>query len=407
MEFDNDGEIDEGESSDDGGYANGIHGSGGSSIISSSTIGEQEFLMTNMTEDIDSMLLVGNVNEVSFDVITHATNNALDLSETNVDDDANSEFTTENVDVAEVENAPNDDTILQNDSPSLISYGHDDINIVGLGKPIGADAMYQTANDDIEIHTLDAGKKEEGNRMTSDVEQFPFIDTRDPDRIRYEVHDINSIKDNDLTHEAQSTKRILVNVSIATDNGSGTDNHAVYTLHVSVPAGPDYQIKTLDSGTGARVKESPPKRFSPVMDTSHACPLEPPPAPPCLCDCDKFCRNFTSRDEDDVRSEEEETETTVDDSFDASATEESSTNFALPSSTTDELVTEEQERPSCLESKDIPTILILEGETRTGFYILGLCLNLSTKITEMRLTKRNFYFIFIRTYQTNPINPTT
>lgn len=368
VEFDNDGKIDEGESSDDG-YVNGINGS--SSV-------EEEFPMTNTTEDIDSMLLVGNVNEVSFNVVTHATNNELHLSETNFGD-ANSKLTTEFFDEvrsspeyddkrihANVEKSDDDDT-LQNDSPSLVSYGHDDINFVGLDKPIGADTIYQNADEQIEIHTLDKAKNERFDvDAANDVEQFPFIDTHNPDRIRYEVHDINSINRNDLAHETQSNKRILVNISIATDNGSGTENHAVYTLHVSVPAGPDFHPKTLDSDTNS--DEGKSRQYAPILDTSHACPMEPPPVPPCLCNCDQFCRNVTGVD-DDVRIVEQPIATTLSDSLDASDTDASTTNDAFVSSTTDETMTEEQGN-SCLESKDIPTILILEGERESLFWLV-------------------------------------
>ncbi len=353
VEFDNDGKIDEGESSD-GGYVNGINGSSG----------DEEFLMTNTTEDIDSMLLAGNVNEMSFDVITHATNNELRLSETNFGD-ATTEFSIESSGseydgkADETFAKSDDDGLLQNDSPSLVSYGHGDINFVGLDKPIGPDTMYQNAEEQIEIHTLDSTKNEKFDTQANDVEQYPFIDTHNPDRIRYEVHDINSINRNDLTHETPSTKRILVNVSIATDNGSGTENHAVYTLHVSVPAGPDYyQPKTLNSGTNS--EEDSSRKYAPILDTSHACPMEPPPVPPCLCNCDQFCRNFTGVGDDDHYKVEQPVETTVSNSFDVSDIDASTTtDDAFSSTTTD--VTMTDQGSSCLESKDIPTILILEG----------------------------------------------
>lgn len=359
VEFDNDGKIDEGESSD-GGYVNGINGS-------SSSGDDEEFLMTNTTEDTDSMFLVGNMNELSFDVVTHATNTELHLSETNFGDE-NLELTTEffvessgseyDGKMDERVEKSNDDGILQNDSPSLISYGHENINFVGLDKPIGADTIYQNAEEEIEIHTLDSAKNERFNSRVNDAEQFPFIDTHNPDRIRYEVHDINSINTNELTHETQTSKRILVNVSIATDNGSGTENHAVYTLHVSVPAGPDFQPKTLNSGTDS-------EKFAPILDTSHACPMEPPPVPPCLCNCGQFCRNVTDAD-DDVQNVEQPITTTLSDSLDVSDTDASTTNDAFLSTTTDETVTEQES--SCLESKDIPTILILEGEMEWPFF---------------------------------------
>lgn len=370
VEFDNDGKIDEGESSD-GGYVNGING--GSS-------GEEEFLMTNTTDGIDSMFLVGNVNEVSFDVVTHATNNKLHISETNFGD-ANLELTTEffvessgseyDGQIYEHFEKSDDDGLVQNDSPSLVSYGHGDISFVGLDKSIGAaDTIYQNADEQIEIHTLDSANNERYDTKANDVEQYPFIDTQNPDRIRYEVHDINSINRDRLTHETQSTKRILVNVSIATDNGSGTENHAVYTLHVSVPAGPDFPPKTLNSGTDSG--EGLSEQYAPILDTSHACPMEPPPVPPCLCNCDQFCRNVTGVDDDDHKVVEQPIATTLSDTLDVSDTDASTTNdvFLSTTTTTDETMTEQGY--SCLESKDIPTILILEGERWGVFFWLVL-----------------------------------
>lgn len=370
VEFDNDGKIDEGESSN-GGNVNGINGSSG----------VEEFLMTNTTEDIDSMFLVGNVNEVSFDVVTHATNNELHLSETNFGD-ANLELTTEffvelsgseyDGKIDENFDKSDDEGTVQNDSPSFISYGHGDINFVGLDQPIGSEAIYENADEEIEIHTLDSAKNERFDSRENDIEQFPFIDTHNPDRIRYEVHDINSIDRNDLMHDAQPSKRILVNVSIATDNGSGTENHAVYTLHVSVPAGPDFQPKTLNVGPDSVKGTS--KQYAPILDTSHACPMEPPPVPPCLCNCDQFCRNFSGVGSDDkVEPPIVSTSSGLLDNSDAY--ESTASDDIFTSTTTEEAITEEGN--SCLESKDIPTILILEGEMK--WLIFGLCLNKSTK----------------------------
>lgn len=55
---------------------------------------------------------------------------------------------------------------------------------------------------------------------------------------RYEMLDAAHNESINARDMQQNMQRILVNVSIGTDSGDGTQNHGIYMLHVSVPAGP-------------------------------------------------------------------------------------------------------------------------------------------------------------------------
>lgn len=57
----------------------------------------------------------------------------------------------------------------------------------------------------------------------------------------------NSIQSLTQSNDPRNMQRILVNVSIATDSGDGTQNHGIYMLHVSVPAGPNLQPAYFDA----------------------------------------------------------------------------------------------------------------------------------------------------------------
>ncbi|XP_037907848.1 teneurin-m isoform X3 [Hermetia illucens] len=86
--------------------------------------------------------------------------------------------------------------------------------------------------------------------------------TKPPDRL------LNTI---DLTPH-HSGKRILVNVSIATDSGSGSNSHALYFFHVSVPDTESDAIKRTENKS----------------EKEHVCPSEaPPPIPQCPCECER------------------------------------------------------------------------------------------------------------------------
>lgn len=68
-----------------------------------------------------------------------------------------------------------------------------------------------------------------------------------PPTIDHNKHNANDkgSSDNNKAGGASLPHRILVNVSIATDSGTGTQNHAIYMLQVSLPAGPD--LRTFDN----------------------------------------------------------------------------------------------------------------------------------------------------------------
>lgn len=104
-------------------------------------------------------------------------------------------------------------------------------------------------------------------------------------------NDSNAQNDNKAQHQQVSSmpQRILVNVSIATDSGSGTQNHAIYMLHVSLPAGPD--LRTFDNYNQSlnplpipiHVPSHPDiPTSSPIPVTTPTMPLSPE-CPPCPC----------------------------------------------------------------------------------------------------------------------------
>lgn len=67
--------------------------------------------------------------------------------------------------------------------------------------------------------------------------EAPMLKQHEPS---YEMLDVTHNSSNKMHNLRAGLQRILVNVSIATDNGDGTPNHGVYTLHVSVPAGSEF-----------------------------------------------------------------------------------------------------------------------------------------------------------------------
>lgn len=125
---------------------------------------------------------------------------------------------------------------LQNDDPNLIAYNEENVEFISL---------------------LDKGN------------QIP----------KYVVHEKNNNKKNET--QQQQLPRILVNVSIATDNGKGTLVHAVYQLHVEVPATADFPIpiptfsSPSPSSTSTPSQPIPP---SPSFSCATEQQISPPPA---------------------------------------------------------------------------------------------------------------------------------
>uniref|UniRef100_A0A182FTN0 Teneurin-2 n=1 Tax=Anopheles albimanus TaxID=7167 RepID=A0A182FTN0_ANOAL len=77
--------------------------------------------------------------------------------------------------------------------------------------------------------------------------------------------------------------RLLVNISIATDHGSGTVQHSVYVLQVSIPTPAEYLPKAAATNTGTPAPVPAPANFE-APPPLH-CPPGPPPAPPCPIRC--------------------------------------------------------------------------------------------------------------------------
>ncbi|XP_055317051.1 teneurin-m isoform X2 [Sitodiplosis mosellana] len=76
-------------------------------------------------------------------------------------------------------------------------------------------------------------------------------------------HDLIRAKD----VAAQNMQRILVNVSIGTDSGDGTQNHGIYMLHVSVPAGPNLKPAYFDGDPPPQTAVHEPPIF--IKPTPH------------------------------------------------------------------------------------------------------------------------------------------
>ncbi|XP_050092501.1 teneurin-m isoform X3 [Anopheles aquasalis] len=79
--------------------------------------------------------------------------------------------------------------------------------------------------------------------------------------------------------------RLLVNISIATDQGSGTVQHSVYVLQVSIPTPAEYLPKPAAAPPPPEPQPVPaPANFEAPPPPLH-CPPGPPPAPPCPIRC--------------------------------------------------------------------------------------------------------------------------
>ncbi|XP_058053844.1 teneurin-m [Anopheles bellator] len=76
----------------------------------------------------------------------------------------------------------------------------------------------------------------------------------------------------DESSEGQVRPRLLVNISIATDHGSGTVPHSVYFLQVSIPTPPEHmpQAPAPEPANFEQQQQQQPQ----------GCPPEPPPVPP-------------------------------------------------------------------------------------------------------------------------------
>ncbi|XP_058829663.1 uncharacterized protein LOC131688977 [Topomyia yanbarensis] len=177
---------------------------------------------------------------------------------------------------------------LPNDDP-LALYEHlngaemddvVDVELISLEDgPISGEEMRKTRNklyyknvqekqgqesERVEIHTLPSPVE---NR--SQIVPVPISPPQVP---IYLVHE--AVGSNDEQKEGPVLPRLLVNISIATDNGTGTVQHSVYVLQVSIPTPSEY------------IPRPNPSEFDrETVDSNHSCPPEPPPAPPCPIKC--------------------------------------------------------------------------------------------------------------------------
>uniref|UniRef100_A0A182W1Z4 Teneurin-1-4-like galactose-binding domain-containing protein n=1 Tax=Anopheles minimus TaxID=112268 RepID=A0A182W1Z4_9DIPT len=91
------------------------------------------------------------------------------------------------------------------------------------------------------------------------------------------LYHINEVNGTSSSEEGAELPRLLVNISIATDHGSGTVQHSVYVLQVSIPTPPEHMPRPgADEPKPANFEQPPPVA---------QCPPEPPPAPPCPIKC--------------------------------------------------------------------------------------------------------------------------
>lgn len=375
-------------------------------------------------------LITNSFDESRFDINNHEYNNSND-NDDDGDDDSNNNtsngYKPSNNETNANETEMEDD-MPQNDAPTIIANGQPSVEIVNLlddgdhfhsppKQPLSSTSssssssvktdVLLSSNDQIHIHTLPVHDMNSGTTKhksiisrdgENDINKYPYIGASHPDRTYYQIHDTSnsnnianennnngSINTHDQQHQMQ---RILVNISIATDSGAGTQNHGIYMLHVSVPAGPNFisplinaplvHINESSANTHDKLQTNNNGSTSNIDDSStdsgdNERPPEIPPQPPCPCQCSD---EFYSTAINTISSNEMSTIETLSsldehDEILSKATETSiiSNNEAIndsPSSIADDISNEIDSNlnvtQSCLINQDIPTILILEGE---------------------------------------------
>ncbi|KAL1379250.1 hypothetical protein pipiens_000499, partial [Culex pipiens pipiens] len=194
-----------------------------------------------------------------------------------------------------------DEEKLPNDDPLAHVYEHlgavDEVELISLEDgPISGEEMRKARNklfyqnvqereETVEIHTLPPPEEEEVKPEPTVLLTSPSGTT--PATPVYLVREGNETAESVLP-------RLLVNISIASDHGSGTVQHSVYVLQVSIPTPPEHVPKPAP-------QEEPPS----------SCPPGPPPAPPCPIKCpnsstfEKY-RVVSIIDDDGSESTEEE-----------------------------------------------------------------------------------------------------
>ncbi|XP_049291097.1 teneurin-m isoform X2 [Anopheles funestus] len=185
-----------------------------------------------------------------------------------------------------------EDEKWSNDDPSAVHgaiYGHvpldqSDVALVSLedGLELGKvrDKHYYKTIEQVAI-------KENAPKHTSTAEEEPLEEVRihtlpesvlpvtvQPTVPMYLIKEVNGTSSSE---EGAELPRLLVNISIATDHGSGTVQHSVYVLQVSIPTPPEHMPRpAADEPKPANFEQPPPV---------PQCPPEPPPAPPCPIKC--------------------------------------------------------------------------------------------------------------------------
>ncbi|XP_055907187.1 teneurin-m isoform X3 [Eupeodes corollae] len=193
---------------------------------------------------------------------TNASNNSLDELSDAIGGDNVSKTESDDID----ELMMSDGLLPVDKSSGFVPYDNvEDVDIVKLeNDPSSEDDYYKTFNKNpednslIDIKTVKSVEKPSSSKPNETPNNAPSILTLTPEHI--------------------GGKRILVNLTIATDDGTGTVNHSVYTLHVSVPA--------------EEIVKKPPELPAPaeLRDPSRYCIPEPPPRIP---ECPCICKDLT------------------------------------------------------------------------------------------------------------------
>lgn len=321
------------------------------------TGGKNLFRKKRFRRNIDRTFISSSSNYDFFSTTeTPLHDNFISLnSQSSTDDDFNylSSSTNNGVTNSEFEQLTTNesfDDLAQNDDPSLLDIDFNDVESLDIDNE-KLKTLYNKdeIDENIIFHPLiEKKEKIDKTKWKNEENEIGKYGLTENSPI-YKVHDAN----NNLTakhafNNKISTQRILVNISIATDGGSGTTNHAVYVLNVAVPADSNLSPTLYDpnDNNDDNSNESSEQSFVP--------PPEPPPAPPCPCKCNSnVLENLES----------EETSTTLSegsgDDDDFMSTTSSNDDEIISTTVVDDSIV--NETFSCPDFLTTP-ILILEGE---------------------------------------------
>uniref|UniRef100_A0A182T938 Teneurin-2 n=1 Tax=Anopheles maculatus TaxID=74869 RepID=A0A182T938_9DIPT len=187
----------------------------------------------------------------------------------------------------------NEDEKWSNDDPSVVHggiYAHvpldqSEVALVSLedGLELGKerDKHYYKTIEQVAIKGT-APKppdEEEEVRIHTLPESVVPVPTLQPTVPLYLINEVNGTSSPDAQADGAELPRLLVNISIATDHGTGTVQHSVYVLQVSIPTPPEHMPRPADTD------EPKPANFEQPPPVVPQCPPEPPPAPPCPIKC--------------------------------------------------------------------------------------------------------------------------